>query len=225
MLHLCSAQVIKSVSFTLKKKKKTADEGLKKLVTYVFARLQNSVSEEALAIFRYLCMVLLAKHASKSVPKSLTFLENLIMDKDATVEHIFEDEVQDKWEIDKTTLKTIVGCSPFTKVFMKVNSDVISVLKEAKWQHSDDNPYYCPDMIGYLMDNYMDIYPLWSGDLLGNLKIYFSDKAEALSSPPNSNTRDTNCHDEKWFGIEKLPYFPNTNISGQQSSLGLCMDL
>ncbi len=114
---------------------------------------------------------------------------------------------------------------PVHQSVQESSSDVTSVLKEEKQQHSDDNPYYCPDMIDYLMDNYMAIYPLWSGVLLGNLKRYSSDKAEGLSSPPISNTRDTNCHVEKWFGIVKTPYFPNTKISGQQSSLGLCMHL
>ncbi len=70
--------------------------------------------------FKHLCMVLLAKQASKSVAKSLSFLDNLIMNKETTVEYIFEDDVPDKWEMDKTTSKTIVGCSPFTKVFKKV---------------------------------------------------------------------------------------------------------
>ncbi len=89
------------------------------------------------------------------------------------MEYIFEDDVPDKWEMDKTTSKTIVGCSPFTKVFKKVYSDVTSVLKEEKQQHSDDNPYYCPDMIEYLMDNYMAIYPLWSGALLAKSEKIF----------------------------------------------------
>ncbi len=52
-------------------------------------------------------------------------------------------------------------------------SDVTSVLKEEKQQHSDDNPYYCPDMIEYLMDNYMAIYPLWRGALLAKSEKIF----------------------------------------------------
>lgn len=63
------------------------------------------------------------------------------------------------------------------------------------------------------MDNYMAIYPLWSGVLLGNLKRNSSDKAEALSSPLISNTRDTNFHVEKWFGIVKIFHTFQTQIS------------
>ncbi len=79
-------------------------------------------------------------------------------------------------------IKNIVGCSPFTKVFKKVfkkvYSDVTSVLKEEKQQHSDDNPYYCPDIIVHEIFNHMALYPLWSGFLLGNLKRYSSDKRQ-----------------------------------------------
>lgn len=69
------------------------------------------------------------------------------------------------------------------------------------------------------MDNYMTIHPLRSGVLLGNLQRYFSGKAEAVSSPPNGNTEETNCHVENGLALLKLPYFPDTDISGQQSSL------
>ncbi|KAG9259521.1 hypothetical protein AMEX_G27815, partial [Astyanax mexicanus] len=51
-------------------------------------------------------------------------------------------------------------------------------------------------------ENYMCIYPLWSGVLLGDLARYGSDQTGS-NSKQETEHRDTNCHVEKWFDIVK----------------------
>ncbi|KAL0199292.1 hypothetical protein M9458_007832, partial [Cirrhinus mrigala] len=168
VLHLCSAHIIKAVASAFQKK--TADKGLKNFATYVFARLQNTVSiNDALAIFKPFCTVFIARKFSQTVRESLAFLEGLIASEDAILQDTTE-EVPEK-------------------------------LEDENPQH-EENPYYCPEVITFLLDNYMGIYPLWSGLLLGDLKRYAYDKAE-LPLPEHHKKRDTNCHVEQWFCIVK----------------------
>lgn len=53
------------------------------------------------------------------------------------------------------------------------------------------------------MNNYMGIYPLWSGALLEDLRKHASDKENTGHKSDSAKTRDTNCHVETWFGIVK----------------------
>ncbi|XP_039666923.1 uncharacterized protein LOC120565312 [Perca fluviatilis] len=56
------------------------------------------------------------------------------------------------------------------------------------------------------MDNYMAIFPMWSGIMLGDLRRHVADidkRKEERDSEDNRKTRETNCHVEGWFGIVK----------------------
>ncbi|KAF3853925.1 hypothetical protein F7725_014613 [Dissostichus mawsoni] len=97
------------------------------------------------------------------------------------------------------TAHSIIGKSPFTQAFQvrrdQAQCDILS----------DDavhvkNHYLCPGVIDALLKNYMGIFPLWSGLLLGDL----SRHRKGTSKKDGSHkTRDTNCHVELWFGLVK----------------------
>lgn len=57
--------------------------------------------------------------------------------------------------------KTIAGGSPFSKLFRKIYEDVMAVLEDKDFHYSD--VLYFPDVITLILDNYMEIYPLWRG--------------------------------------------------------------
>ena len=67
---------------------------------------------------------------------------------------------------------------------------------------SVENLYYCKELLETILDNWMGIFPLWSGLVLGDLKRY--DKTGLQSSNDAAKTRDTNCLVENYFGIVKM---------------------
>ncbi|XP_026104384.1 uncharacterized protein LOC113075953 [Carassius auratus] len=94
---------------------------------------------------------------------------------------------------------SVCGRSPFTSLFT-------AVLNRAKSLHFSSktggkNTFFCPELIDFLMNNYMSIFPLWSGVLLGDLS-RFSEISTATVSQ-QSKTRESNCHVEQWFWIVK----------------------
>ncbi|XP_034072026.1 uncharacterized protein LOC117546053 [Gymnodraco acuticeps] len=109
---------------------------------------------------------------------------------------------QEEDDEERRNAHTAVGRSPFTYEFRKVMEEVQGELeKEEVETPQDENPYFCPGIVDVLFDNYLGMFPLWSGLLLGNLKRYATDTEEDTFG--QSKTRDTNCHVERWFGIVK----------------------
>ena len=207
VLHICSAHVIKAVTQSIGRK--TADKGLKDFATFAFARLQNTTSiQTALKIFRSLCTVVTGKHNTETVLSNLKDMQDLIKtcqipDMEG-IEKVQDGPLaQEEDDHDRRNAQTIVGRSPFTYEFKKVLEEVKGELekKDAESAVEEENPYYCPGIVDVLFDNYLGIFPLWSGLLLGNLKRYASDKED--DNFDTCKTRDTNCHVERWFGIVK----------------------
>ena len=60
------------------------------------------------------------------------------------------------------------------------------------------NPYHAPNVLQYLLNNFMHIVPLWSGLFLNADVLAYDAQPEELLI-----TRDTNCHVENWFKIVK----------------------
>ncbi|KAF3843861.1 hypothetical protein F7725_002710 [Dissostichus mawsoni] len=178
-LHLCSAHIIKAVSNAVSRK--TDDPGLREFVTFVFARIQNTVSlQSGQDIFKHLCTVLLAEH-----PRATT-LENGDIDS----------ESQSGWEEEEQKrAHTIVGRSPYTQCFQEAFQEAQAAIGEAEEDEDGHQPnrYHCPKILKVLLGNYMGIFPLWSGAMLGDLRRYARDKT---LDPDTSEvqTRDTNCH-------------------------------
>ncbi|XP_073715784.1 uncharacterized protein [Misgurnus anguillicaudatus] len=205
ILHLCSAHIIKAVIVSIGRK--TNDKGLKEFSTFVFARLQNTLHvESAIEIFEHFCVVLLSETVTQTVTNSLQFLESLINNERQVIEDITGVDVIDTWEdeAERRSAKTIVGRSPYSRMFRRVFDEVENTVDKAQdAEVKNKNLYYCPEIPKVLMDNYMGIFPLWSGVMLGNLKRFASDKENTGNATQTVKTRDTNCHVEKWFGIVK----------------------
>ena len=184
VLHLCSAHIIKAVSQAIGRK--TTDKGLKEFATFAFARLQNSTSmNAALKIFRSLCTILTGKYNTDTIQSNLKAMQDLInkcnlsnMEDAEKLEDSPLAEVEDDEE--RRNAHTIIGRSPFTHQFKKVLEEVQSDLEkeDAEGTNEEENPYFCPDIVAVLFENYLGIFPLWSGLLLGNLKRYASDKED-----------------------------------------------
>lgn len=104
-LHLCAAHVIKAVSAAFRRK--TSDKGLKAFATFVFARLQNTVCvDEALEIFKALCVALLSRYITASVLSSVAFLRDII-NQDVPMQETTEETPN--WEDEENTSRTITG--------------------------------------------------------------------------------------------------------------------
>ena len=118
-------------------------------------------------------------------------------------------------------VKSVMEKSPFTADFRAVYHQAESeVLME---EHTDvNNIYCCTEIIDFLFDNYLGIFPLWSRILLGDLSRYAQDHDSKGTSKP-IKTRDTNCHVEMWFWLVKNTILKNIYISGLTPSYIKCM--
>ncbi|XP_036420100.1 uncharacterized protein LOC118803722 [Colossoma macropomum] len=208
VLHLCSAHALKAVAQSFGRQ--TNDSGLKEFATFCFARLQDCVHMDAAnSTFGNMCTVFGTKMESRKVQKSIQFLKDQISE--VTVSEASEDfKAPLPEDRDHKIATSIVKRSPFTthfrSVLQKGTAEVSGIQEEA------DNPYFCPQILDVLFENYMCIYPLWSGILLGDLARYGSDQTVS-NLKQEIEQRDTNCHVEKWFDIVK------NNILLKQKSL------
>lgn len=91
----------------------------------------------------------LARHVSKNVTGSLDYLKGLITKQDAILQDRSED-VSEKLEMDENSSKTIAGGSPCSKLFRKI-CDVTAVLEDEEQHQSAESPYYCPDVVTFLL--------------------------------------------------------------------------
>lgn len=195
VLHLCAAHILKAVRQAITRH--TKDNGLRDFVTFGFARLQNASSiNDSANIFRALCTVLSTPKSSAAVKASLHFMESIIL-KEEQLEHaVVGDSETDHSGEEKKDLKSIVNRSPFTSFFHQLLEEV-SEQAANETESTEDNLYFCPGIINFLFDNYLGIFPLWSGLLLGSLKRYASDDNTVDTKSRPEKTRDTNCHVEK----------------------------
>lgn len=96
---------------------------------------------------------------------------------------------------EKKDLKSIVNRSPFTSFFHQLLEGVSEQVAN-EMESTEDILYFCSGIINFLFDNYLAIFPLWSGLLLGSLKRYASDDNTMDTKSRPEKTRDTNCHVE-----------------------------
>ena len=86
--------------------------------------------------------------------------------------------------------------SPFSAVFRHACEDAKEMIDEqSSEQPSDDNPYYCPGIVKIRLDNYMPIFPLWSGIMLGDLTQPAIDVNE--KNPSGQEDVNEECLDQK----------------------------
>lgn len=74
-------------------------------------------------------------------------------------------------------------------------------IKEDKVKEEEgDNEYHCEAIIHWLMSNYLGLFSLWSGALLGDLSCYTCDRKQENNTKLGNKTRDTNCH-PMWMNV------------------------
>ncbi|KAF3854209.1 hypothetical protein F7725_022264 [Dissostichus mawsoni] len=147
---------------------------------------------------RYRKIPPMPKHVHPNVHQSLDFLQQLIAKgNNPTLENgDIDSESQSGWEEEEQKrAHTIVGRSPYTQCFQEAFQEAQAAIGEAEEDEDGHQPnrYHCPKILKVLLGNYMGIFPLWSGAMLGDLRRYARDKT---LDPDTSEvqTRDTNCH-------------------------------
>ncbi|XP_059386114.1 uncharacterized protein LOC132120908 [Carassius carassius] len=221
VLHLCSAHIIKAVQGAIGKK--TTDKGLKEFATHCVAQLINSKSlKRAVEIFKCMCHVFYTKQNTKCVNQCLKQLHDHI-----SGIIIPEDTLDVKPPVDDyipPEAKTILARSPFTKEFDSVLDTVMCNEDPEKETDIGNNKYHCPGILDFLMKDYMPIFPLWSGLMLGDLTRHKA--KQSTDDDEVQKTHDTNCHAENWFCIvkdkilqKKLHHRPATFIQKMYASL------
>ncbi|KAI9517227.1 hypothetical protein NQZ68_008486 [Dissostichus eleginoides] len=147
---------------------------------------------------RYRKIPPMPKHVHPNVHQSLDFLQQLIAKgNNPTLENgDIDSESQSGWEEEEQKrAHTIVGRSPYTQCFQEEFQEAQAAIGEAEEDEDGHQPnrYHCPKILKVLLGNYMGIFPLWSGAMLGDLRRYARDKT---LDPDTSEvqTRDTNCH-------------------------------
>lgn len=165
-------------------------------MTFGFARQQNASSiNDSASIFRALCTVLSTPKSSAAVKASLHFMESIIL-KEEQLEHaVVGDSETDHSGEEKKDLKSIVNRSPFTSFFHQLLEGVSEQVAN-EMESTEDILYFCLGIINFLFENYLAIFPLWSGLLLGSLKRHASDDNTMDTKSRPEKTRDTNCHVE-----------------------------
>ena len=168
--------------------------------------------------------LLLGKNCSEVVEEYLERLQRVIQH--AKCEHTVssDSEVIMNREDAFCQSQTIAGRSPFSTVFRHACDDAKEKIdaEQSSEEPSDDNLYYCPGIVKILLDNYMPIFPLRSGIMLGDLTQPAVDinkknlreqeevndectdqKEEEFLEDRTDKTREKICHVKQWFGIVK----------------------
>lgn len=198
-LHLCSAHVLKAVSVFFSRN--TKDKGLKELANHCVAHLINSTSlNPALQCFGHVGRIFGSRFFTQEIEESLDIIKGCIKSK-TNLNDSSTQQMKTQPEPPKRA-KTVLANSVFQHFFEGcLESDQSSVLDVNG--NCEENPYYCPDIINVLLQDYMGIFPLWSGLMLGDLCRYASDADPSKGGISDMKTRLTNCHVENWFSITK----------------------
>ncbi len=199
VLHLCSAHIIKEVQGAIGRR--ITDKGLKEFATHCEAQLINTTSlKRAVDIFKCMGHVFYTKANTQCVNGCLQQLHDHIRGIKITEDTLHEKQAVDDYIPPEA--KTILARSPFTKEFASVLDPVMSIEDPEEKTEMGNNKYYCPGILDILMKDYMPIFPLWSGIMLGDLKRY-NDRESIRNGDDLQKTHDTNCHAENMFCIVK----------------------
>ena len=130
-------------------------------------------------------------------------------DKEDNEESITQDEsIDDYMDNDR---QTIGEASPWLKMAKMIQKDLTDLIKEnsneVNSEKKESNPLYCPAAVDMIVNNFMYIYPMWSGLLLGSLHRYDKDSRYLEEETCVRETRDSNAYAESWFSILKKGIF------------------
>ena len=195
-VHICAAHVIKRVSD--KVSKLVDSKELKLFILRVFALLQNyTVMDDTTETWTELCTVLSAHSADQCKNELHALSVKMAGVEDVSVAsdiNYCSTESQTTGAVHITLQESlpIRDSSDFYKHF----SGILDSTKEKPANtkcNMKENPFHVPAVLEYLLNNYMHIYPLWSG-----LCLNINNAAKETHK-----TRDTNCHVENWMRILK----------------------
>ena len=197
VLHLCSALILKAVSVSFSRK--TRDKGLREFANHCVAHLINSISlNPAVQFFGHMGRIFGSRFSTQEVEESLEVIKGCIKSK-TNLDDSSTQPMKTQPEPPKRA-KTVLSNSPFLQFFEGVLQSDQSNVPDVNG-NCEENPYYCPDIISVLLQDYMGIFPLWSGLMLGDRSRYASDADPSKVATADTKTRLTNCHVENWFSI------------------------
>ncbi len=212
VLHLCAAHVIKDVAKHAVRV--CADKGVRQFFLYCFGLLQTAADlDVARKTFRHMCHVFCLPSQSSTYKKSLTFLKEAVQGQNKSeVDSAAQDDAQDcTTGIDDTEVlrfATIKESSDWRQAFMHIYNDVQDD-KPSGDISQEDNTYFNSALMKVLLDNFMHIFPLWSGVLLGNLQRYSKKEEQDDLKNTSPRLRSTNALVENWFGVVKKDFLPS----------------
>ena len=197
IIHICASHMIKS--FINRIATITKDKGLKDFIVHWFALMQNTTSiTSAIELWTNLSSALKTKSLTKEATESISILNSAIASKGEIVkeENTVCDHIDVTVEVDLASLEQqgpIRRRSPFYNAFeIPISID-----------GHHDNDYYCPEALRLIHAQYLPLFPLWSGIMLGDLGRHMYPEAHTMIG----ETRDTNAPVENWMKIIKKDIF------------------
>ena len=198
IIHLCSAHLLHGIGFYINKKYKLKKD-MKKLFLHSIGFMVRTTDLALINIvFSALCMVFKSSHLSETVIGNIKILESYISG--SSVEFLDNSEDNNEEDITNDNLDVVKAGnlmkdrSPFGKHFINI-SQQCDINVSSQHNTGEANPYYYPDLIGYLLTYYLPILPLWSGIILG---------PHRMSVDGKKYSHYSNAIAENWMRIVKI---------------------
>ena len=218
VIHICVSYMIKT--FANKAKKiSLKNKHLYQFLMKIFVLLSNKTDFKSLRTdLEYIMTVLLSPNTAEFTEIAEQYIADFQYDHQSNqVDMDLKDEedsntnndtkIDDYMDID---LQTIGEASPWRKLAQCVKEETNELIKENNAVSNEKvgkNLLYSPDAADMLIKNFMYIYPLWSGVLLGPLNRYATDSTSQEKELDFTETRDSNAIIESWFSIVKKNIF------------------
>lgn len=171
VLHLCSGHILKAVSVSFSRK--TRDKGLKEFANHcVPHRINSIILNPAVQFLWPVGRIFGNRLSTPQVEESLEVIKGCIKSK-TNLDGYSTQPMKTQPEPPKRA-KTVLSSSPFRQFFEGVLESDQSNVPDANGT-CEENMYYCPDIINVFLQDYMGIFPLWSGLMLGDLCRYAND--------------------------------------------------
>ena len=200
IIHLCSAHLLHEIGFYINKKYKLKKD-MKKLFLHSIGFMVRTTDFVLINIvFSALCMVFKSRYSSETVIENIKILESYIcgtsLEFPDNTEIINEEDISYDNLGDVKTGKLMKDKSPFGKHFVQISQQCEFNINISKQRNTGEaNPYYYPDLIGYLLTYYLPVLPLWSGVIFG---------LHRMSIGGNNYSHYSNAIAENWMRIIKI---------------------
>ncbi|KYN06047.1 Ubiquitin-like-specific protease ESD4 [Cyphomyrmex costatus] len=169
IIHICSSHFIKA---GIKRTKQFSNyEDLRNIMRCAVTLLIHKINlKDARMVFRAICKLFLTKKKSQSHDvllaeyfnsESADFLTSADMEINVDEDIGIEEENDENECSDYSKLKR--EQSPFYWFFFNIYKEILS---DSDNENGDENEFYCPRFIEYLLDELAAYYPLWSGIII-----------------------------------------------------------